>query len=55
MLAALATNASMHHAYPVSNQNLPAILLMHTRALMRIHKKQHLEPQTIGAFKFSVR
>ena len=55
MLAALATNASMRHAYPVSNKNLPAILLMLTRILMKIHKKQHLEPQTIGAFKFSVR
>jgi hypothetical protein len=55
MLAAQATNASTHHAYLVSNQNLPAILLMLTRALMKIHKKQHLEPQTIDASKFSVK
>jgi len=55
MLAAQATNASTHHAYLVSNQNLPAILLMLTRALMKIHKKQHLETQTIDASKFSVR
>jgi hypothetical protein len=55
MLAAQATNASTHHAYLVSNQNLPAILLMLTRALMKILKKQHLETQTIDASKFSVR
>jgi len=55
MLAVQVINASMHHAYPVSNQSLPAILLMLTRLLMKIHKKQHLEPQAIDASKFSVR
>jgi hypothetical protein len=55
MLAVLATNALMLHAYPASNKSLPAILHMLTRALMKILKKQHLESQIIDASKFSVR